>query len=900
MTYEQHAKTLRLPWPFTGRDEELELVRRSQAAGRPGIVVTGPAGVGKTRLVTEAVRGTDCARATGTPESRGIPFAAFAHLLPESVTLHRAVRLLSGVRLLVVDDAHLLDDASAALVHQLAVHGRTRLVVVVTDGAPAPAAIARLRTGELLPRLGLAPLPAEETAQLVAAGAGRALEPLTVRRLHRLCRGDLRLLRELLDAVRDGGLLSPVPDSGTWAWRGPVPVTPAVREHTAPVLDRTDPDERETLDRLAFAEPLAADSGTFDLRVLERLEAAGLIHLDERHHVRLAHPLHGPVLRATAGRLRARRLAGTPDRYAAALAAEAATLTRRIAAADVRALPAPVGEWLAAENHPVPPGYAAVRARYARLRGELTEAAAWAREGLRTAADDPACRGELALALAQSGDPAAARNAAGGRTAPGPVSAGPAAASGLEETADAGWDVTGDGVLGDGAPGGGVLRDGVSGGGVAGGGARGGGVPGGGVPGAGLPGGDVLRDGVPGDRVPGGGLLRDGVSGGGVAGGGARGGGVPGGGVPGAGLPGGDVLRDGVPGDRVPGGGLLRDGVSGGGVSGRGVPGDGALRGEVTGGGVLRDAVPSSGVPGGSVPGGGVPGGGVLGDGALGGGFPGDGASNDGALGGGVPSGGAPGGGALGGGFPGDGASSDGALGGGVPSGGAPGDGVLGDGAPGGGVPSGGAPGDRVLGDDAPGRGVPGGVPRDDAPSDRAPGGNAPSGGIPGDDVLALYEAVRRGDPGPVLGRLPAGSVFAEHAAALARRDGPALDRVAARLEERGLLLFAAEAYAQAVSAHRDPSAARTARTRAVGLARRCPGARTPALSGLVLGELTARQRQIVTLAAAGLSNRQIAERLTLSVRTVGNHLYSAYARLGASDRGALPWLVQLPEARSA
>jgi DNA-binding CsgD family transcriptional regulator len=610
MTYEQDAKTLRLPWPFTGREDELELVRRSQTAGRHGIVVTGPSGVGKTRLVTEALRGTDYARAAGTPDSRGIPFAAFAHLLPESVTLSRAVRLLSGVRLLLVDDAHWLDDASAALVHQLAVHGRTRLVVVVTDGTPAPAAVSRLWTGELLPRLDLEPLPAEETARLAAAGAGRALEPLTARRLHRLCSGDLRLLRDLLGAVRDGGLLSRVPDTDTWAWRGPVPVTPAVRERTAPVLDRTDPDERETLDRLAFAEPLAADPDAFDLSVLERLEAAGLIHLDECHRVRLAHPLYGPALRATAGRLRARRLAGTPDRYASALAAETATLARRIADADVRALPAPVGEWLAGEGHPVPPAYAAVRARYARLRGELTEAATWAREGLRAGADDPSCRTELALAVAQSADPTVAPDAHGGRTAHGPVAVRPAAVRAAEE-ADAGGDV-------------------------------------------------------------------------------------------------------------------------------------------------------------------------------------------------------------------------------------------------------------------------------------------------PGDDVLALYDAVRLGAPESVLGRLPAGSVFAEHAAALARRDGPALDRVAARLEERGLLLFAAEAYAQAVPAHRDPGAARRARTRAVALARRCPGARTPALSGLVLGELTARQRQIVTLAAAGLSNRQIAERLTLSVRTVGNHLYSAYARLGASDRGSLPWLVELPQAQSA
>ncbi|MGV9642453.1 LuxR C-terminal-related transcriptional regulator, partial [Streptomyces sp. NPDC003514] len=68
----------------------------------------------------------------------------------------------------------------------------------------------------------------------------------------------------------------------------------------------------------------------------------------------------------------------------------------------------------------------------------------------------------------------------------------------------------------------------------------------------------------------------------------------------------------------------------------------------------------------------------------------------------------------------------------------------------------------------------------------------------------------------------------------------------------------------------------------------------------MALGELTARQRQIVDLAAVGLTNREIAEKLTLSVRTVGNHLYSAYARLGAPDRGALPWLLSAQGACSA
>lgn len=284
------------------------------------------------------------------------------------MSLHQAVQLLSGVRLLFVDDAHLLDDASAALVHQLAVHGRTRLLVVATEGAQAPGAVSRLWTGEVLPRLTLEPLPRLETAQLLAAGVG-GLEALTVNRLYRLCRGDLRLLRDLVGAVREQGLLERAADSAEWEWRGPVPVTATVRERTAHLIRRTGPGERETLERLAFGEPLPMHADSLDLDALEGLEADGLVHVDEDGTARLAHPLHGPALRAVAGRLRARRLARTPDSVAAALDAETATLSRAIAGTDVRDVPAPVGEWLLDEGVGVPARHAAVRARFARLRG---------------------------------------------------------------------------------------------------------------------------------------------------------------------------------------------------------------------------------------------------------------------------------------------------------------------------------------------------------------------------------------------------------------------------------------------------------------------------------------------------------------------------------------------------
>ncbi len=45
-------------------------------------------------------------------------------------------------------------------------------------------------------------------------------------------------------------------------------------------------------------------------------------------------------------------------------------------------------------------------------------------------------------------------------------------------------------------------------------------------------------------------------------------------------------------------------------------------------------------------------------------------------------------------------------------------------------------------------------------------------------------------------------------------------------------------------------------------------------------------------LAARGLTNRQIAAHLVVSVRTVDNHLHSAYAKLGVAHRHELAGIV--------
>jgi DNA-binding CsgD family transcriptional regulator len=65
-------------------------------------------------------------------------------------------------------------------------------------------------------------------------------------------------------------------------------------------------------------------------------------------------------------------------------------------------------------------------------------------------------------------------------------------------------------------------------------------------------------------------------------------------------------------------------------------------------------------------------------------------------------------------------------------------------------------------------------------------------------------------------------------------------------------------------------------------------GARVTGTRGLAALSLTPQQREIALLAAAGMTNKQIGERLFLSPRTVSTHLYQLFPKLGITSRAAL------------
>jgi DNA-binding NarL/FixJ family response regulator len=136
-------------------------------------------------------------------------------------------------------------------------------------------------------------------------------------------------------------------------------------------------------------------------------------------------------------------------------------------------------------------------------------------------------------------------------------------------------------------------------------------------------------------------------------------------------------------------------------------------------------------------------------------------------------------------------------------------------------------------------------------------------------------------------------ALLARHARAAVGSDDRALGEVARLWEACGHAILAAEALAEAVrSAARDGRAGDAARWRQrLAVAMDLEGlVSTPGLRLIDSATpLTAREREIATRAADGLTSKQIAERLYVSPRTVDNHLHSVFAKLGVRARSELP-----------
>ena len=208
-------------WPLIGREVELERIGAALAAGASGVVISGEPGVGKTRLAREALARTEAGDATytvwarATRSSAAVPLGAFGTLAPAAAG--RAPQagfiqeLVGGLReqaagreiVLGVDDAQLLDAASATLLLHAAEHSVASVIATVRAGDPCPDAVTALWKDAGSVRVELGALEEEVLARLVEAALGGAVQRDVQRWLARSSRGNVLYAQQLLAGALD-------------------------------------------------------------------------------------------------------------------------------------------------------------------------------------------------------------------------------------------------------------------------------------------------------------------------------------------------------------------------------------------------------------------------------------------------------------------------------------------------------------------------------------------------------------------------------------------------------------------------------------------------------------------------------------------------------------------------
>jgi DNA-binding CsgD family transcriptional regulator len=315
---------------LVGRAEELRVIEESITASEDvaGIAIVGPPGAGKTRLAHEAgvlasAVGWELRWVVGTVASQSVPMGAFAQwtdgLDANPLRLIRqvidAITATNGDAslMLIVDDAHLLDDLSALVLLQLVIR---RIVVVVTtirSGERCPDAITALWKNLHLQRLDLQPLSRRQSDELLQAVLGGRVGADVCQRMWDVTHGNALYLRQVVTQERAAGRLTNA--DGDWRWAEAMEITPSLVDLVeAQIGDGVEP-VHDVLDLVAVAEPLPrtalADVLT-DPELIETAERRGLITVTgaDSDSVRVGHPLYGEVRLARAGRHRLRRLRG--------------------------------------------------------------------------------------------------------------------------------------------------------------------------------------------------------------------------------------------------------------------------------------------------------------------------------------------------------------------------------------------------------------------------------------------------------------------------------------------------------------------------------------------------------------------------------------------------------------